>query len=58
MTGPHERVESYREPDAPPPTVVVRSSTRSSATMPAECCLVRGLDTGGRELPGGRVRAR
>jgi ADP-ribose pyrophosphatase YjhB (NUDIX family) len=54
VTTPGTRVEYYRDPDAPPPTVVVPlvfAVVRDGDRV----LLVRRLDTGDWELPGGRV---
>jgi 8-oxo-dGTP diphosphatase len=55
MTEPAARVEYYRDPDAPSPTVVVPLVFAVVRDEADQVLLVRRLDTGDWELPGGRV---
>src|SRR5918998_4025786 len=49
------RVEHYQDPDAPPATVVVPLVYAIVRNGDGDVLLVRRLDTGDWELPGGRV---
>jgi 8-oxo-dGTP diphosphatase len=55
MTRSARRVEHYCDPDAPPPTVVVPLVYAIVRDDSDRVLLVRRLDTGDWELPGGRV---
>jgi 8-oxo-dGTP pyrophosphatase MutT (NUDIX family) len=55
MTREVSRVEHYRDPGAPPPTVVVPLVYAVVRDDADRVLLVRRLDTGDWELPGGRV---
>ncbi|GAA2558750.1 NUDIX hydrolase [Pseudonocardia hydrocarbonoxydans] len=55
MTHSNGRVEYYRDPGAPRPTVVVPLVYAVVRDSAGRVLLVRRLDTGDWELPGGRV---
>src|SRR5688572_29186991 len=53
--GPAPRVEHYQDPDAPQATIVVPLVYAIVRNDEGDVLLVRRLDTGDWELPGGRV---